>query len=143
MVLWVKNTLEMTLDTMCSFIGLPETFEYNSAVGELGFALFKFDQQSALKSRRGKLKALDASYDFNAYTMYNWFTASSPGELCLQIHSQQYGQVMMRGAYLGNSQARLQVTIYERGERTRHTMGELSGQTIATFDVNRDTYYSN
>ena len=43
------------MDKMCSFVGLPEVYAYNSDVGELGFSLFKFDHQSALKSRRGTL----------------------------------------------------------------------------------------
>ena len=49
----------------------------------------------------------------------------------------------MRGAYLGNSKGRLQVTIYEVGANKRYSMGELSGQTNAVFDLDRDTFYSN
>ena len=54
-LLWVRLQLEDAMDKMCSFVGLPEVYAYNSDVGELGFSLFKFDHQSALKSRRGTL----------------------------------------------------------------------------------------
>ena len=49
----------------------------------------------------------------------------------------------MKGAYLGNSKARLQATVYEIGSKQRYSMGELSGQTIATFGVDRDSFASN
>ena len=49
----------------------------------------------------------------------------------------------MDGAYIGNSKARLSVNIYEPGTTTLHTMGELSGQTVATFDLDRSNFYSN
>ena len=49
----------------------------------------------------------------------------------------------MRGAYIGNSKARLSVNVYEPGTDTTHTMGELSGQTIATFDLDQATFHSN
>lgn len=75
-LLWVRLQLEETLDKMCGFVGLPEVYAYNSEKGELGFSLFKFDNQSALKTRRGTLQALDSHFDYNAYTMYNWFTTS-------------------------------------------------------------------
>lgn len=71
------------MDLMCSWVEQPETFEYKSELEELGFALFKFDRMTALKAKRGSLHALDATFDYNAYTMYNWFTASPPGDLCL------------------------------------------------------------
>lgn len=41
----------------------------------------------------------------------------------------------MDGAYIGNSRARLSVKIYEKGTGITHPMGELSGQNIATFDL--------
>ena len=63
------------MDKMCSFVDLPEVYSYNSIVEELGFSLFKFDRQKALLGKRGSLRALDASYSYSAYTMYNWFTA--------------------------------------------------------------------
>ena len=84
-LLWIRIQLEETLDTMCTYVGLPDIYEYSGK--ELGFSLFKFDQQSALKTKRGHLKALDASYAYNAYTMYNWFTMSTPGDLCTQVYS--------------------------------------------------------
>lgn len=74
--------------------------------------------------------------------MYNWFTTSQPGELCAQVYGQQFGTILMDGAYKGNSKARLQATIYELGSATRYSMGELSGQNIATFAIDRDTYHS-
>ncbi len=49
----------------------------------------------------------------------------------------------MRGAYVGNSDGRLSVAVYEIGTQTRHSMGELEGQTVATFDIDRDTFHSN
>jgi len=49
----------------------------------------------------------------------------------------------MRGAYIGNSKARLSVAVYEPGTGTTHTMGELSGSTIATFDLDQSTFHSN
>lgn len=42
-----------------------------------------------------------------------------------------------------SSLGRLQVTVYEIGLNRRHTMGELSGQTVARFDLDRDKYFSN
>ena len=60
-----------------------------------------------MTAKRGTLRALDASYKYNAYQMYNWFTASQPGELCAQVYAQQFGTVAMRGAYAGNSKSRL------------------------------------
>ena len=145
-LLWVRELLESTMDKMCAFVDLPEVFAYASSSGtsEIGFSLLKFDQQSALKSRRGTLRALDASYDYNAFTMYNqWFSTSEPGQLCLQVYGQQFGTVSMNGAYLGNSKARLQASVYEQGSGSRFTMGELSGQTIATFDLDRDSFKNN
>jgi len=49
----------------------------------------------------------------------------------------------MRGAYIGNSKARLQVALFEIGTGERHSMGRLSGQTNATFALDRTTYHSN
>lgn len=49
----------------------------------------------------------------------------------------------MRGAYIGNSKARLQVALFEIGTGERHSIGQLSGQTIAKFDLDRKTYHSN
>ena len=49
----------------------------------------------------------------------------------------------MDGAYLGNSKARLQASIYELGSQKSYQMGELSGQTIATFGIDRSTFASN
>ena len=86
-MLWVRHQLEETLNTMCSFVGLPEVYEYTGGADEIGFSLLKFDQQSAFKTKRGTLQALDASFEYNAYTMYNWFTASQPGELCAQVYA--------------------------------------------------------
>ena len=74
-LLWTRLQLEETMDKMCSFVDLPEVYSYNSIVEELGFSLFKFDRQKALLGKRGSLRALDASYSYSAYTMYNWFTA--------------------------------------------------------------------
>ena len=79
---WVRHQLEQTMDLMCTWVDLPETYEYSSSLEELGFSLFKFDQQTALKSQRGTLRALDAFYSYNAFAMYNWFSASQPGALC-------------------------------------------------------------
>ena len=74
---------------VCTFYDLPNaTYEYGtdgSTIGELGFSLFRFDQATALRSKRGTLQALDAHYNYNAYTMYNWFTTKQPGELCTQV----------------------------------------------------------
>ena len=95
-LIWVRTHLEQTMDKMCTYVELPEVYAYASSQGtsEIGFSLFKFDQQAALKSRRGTLRALDASYDYNAFTMYNqWFSTSQPGQLCLQVYGQQYGTV--------------------------------------------------
>ena len=103
------------MDKLCGYVGLPEVYTYNSSVGELGFSLFKFDRQKALQGKRGTLNALDASFSYSAYTMYNWFTARQPGELCLKVYGQQFGTVDMKGAYIGNSKARLQVSIHEIG----------------------------
>lgn len=86
---------------------------------------------------------MDATYEYNAFTSYGWFTASQPGQLCLQVFGQQYGTLLMRGAYIGNSKARLSVSVYESGTGTTHTMGELSGHTIATFDLDQSTFHSN
>ena len=55
------------MDLMCSFVGLPQVYEYGSDLGELGFSLFKFDQKVAMTAKRGTLRALDASYKYNAY----------------------------------------------------------------------------
>lgn len=49
----------------------------------------------------------------------------------------------MRGAYIGNSKARLSVNVFEPGTGVTHTMGELSGQTIASFDLDQSTFHSN
>lgn len=95
------------MDKMCNYVGLPEVYSYKSSVEELGFSLFKFDRQKALLGKRGTLNALDATYSYSAYTMYNWFTAIQPGELCLKVYAQQFGTVDMDGAYIGNSKARL------------------------------------
>ena len=40
---WIRGQLEKMMDKICSFVYLPETYEYNSDVSELGFSLFKFD----------------------------------------------------------------------------------------------------
>lgn len=44
---------------------------------------------------------------------------------------------------MGNSKGRLQVKIYEIGASKSYSMGELSGQTNAVFDLDRDSYFSN
>jgi len=36
------------MDKMCDYISLPEVYSFNSEVEELGFSLFRFDQQKAL-----------------------------------------------------------------------------------------------
>ena len=54
-------------------------------------------------AKRGNLRALDATYDFNTYALYSKFGASSPGTLCIQVFGQQFGTVRMDGAYIGNS----------------------------------------
>ena len=131
------------MDKMCGFDGLPEVFTYNSSVEELGFSMFKFDRQKALLGKRGSLRALDASYSYSAYTMYNWFTAMQPGELCLKVYAQQFGTIDMDGAYIGNSKGRLQASIYEIGDKKNYQMGELSGQTVATFGIDRSTFAPN
>ena len=61
----------------------------------------------------------------------------------MQVYGQQFGTVLMKGAYLGNSKARLQATVYDLGSKQRYSMGELSGQTIATFGIDRETFASN
>lgn len=109
---WVRQQFEKTMNKMCSFIALPEVYSYNSSLEEFGFSLVKFDQKDALLSKRGSVNALDSSFSYNAYSMYNWFTAMQPGELCLQVYAQNFGTVDMKGAYLGNSKARLQARIY-------------------------------
>lgn len=40
---WVRYQLEKSLNEMCNWIDLPETYEYNSYMQELGFSLFRFD----------------------------------------------------------------------------------------------------
>ena len=40
---WARHQLEEAMDLMCSFVGLPEVYEYSSDLGELGFSLLKFD----------------------------------------------------------------------------------------------------
>ena len=42
-----------------------------------------------------------------------------------------------------NSQGRLQVSIYELGTGETFEMSQLSGQTNATFAIDRNSYYSN
>ena len=64
---WTRHQLEEAMDLMCSFGGLPEVYEYGSDRGELGFSLLKFNQQVAMTAKRGTLRALDASYNYNAY----------------------------------------------------------------------------
>lgn len=49
----------------------------------------------------------------------------------------------MNGAYIGNSKARLQVSIYEIGSNLSYQMGELSGQTVATFGIDRSSFVQN
>lgn len=105
-ILWVRSVLENKIDTMCKFSSLPNPYEYKSQVGEFGFALFRFDHQVALKAKRGTMEVLGASYDYNAYNMYNWFN-TMPGDLCAQVYSQSYGKVDMKGAYKLNSKGRL------------------------------------
>ena len=61
----------------------------------------------------------------------------------MQVYSQQFGTVNMRGAYVGNSKARLQATVYEPGTGDHYSMGELSGKTIASFDLDRSTFKNN
>ena len=61
----------------------------------------------------------------------------------MQVYGQQFGTVDMKGAYLGNSKARLQASVYEIGSKTRYSMGELSGQSVATFSIDRSTFASN
>ena len=64
---WTRHQLEEAMDLMCSFVGLPEVYEYGSDLGELGFSLLKFDQKVAMTAKRGTLRALDASYKYNTY----------------------------------------------------------------------------
>ena len=135
-LLWVRTQFEETQDKMCRFVGLPEVFSYQSQIGEFGFSLFKFDQQTAMRGKRGVLKALDADYGYNAYSMYNWFSGVT-GELCAQVYSQRFGTTNMKGAYRENSQGRLQARIHEIGTGTDFSMGQLSGQTNATFAIDR------
>mmetsp|Transcript_13695 Transcript_13695/g.17312 ORF Transcript_13695/g.17312 Transcript_13695/m.17312 type:complete len:188 (+) Transcript_13695:2880-3443(+) len=142
-LMWVRHNLKTTLNQMCTWVELPEVYEYSTNKKEFAFALFKFDKTTALKASRGTLSVLDAEHEYNAFTMYNWFTASLPGELCTQAIAQQFGTVNMDGAYIGNSQGRFSVSLYEAGTSTTHKMGELSGHTIATFQLDRDTYHSN
>ena len=66
-----------------------------------------------------------------------------PGELCAQVYSQSFGVVSMKGAYKPNSRGRLQARIYEIATKKNYFMSQLSGQTIATFDIDRSSFYSN
>ena len=87
LILWVRQQFESTLDLMCNFQFPDGLYEYETQLGELGFSLFKFDESTALRTKRGTLYALDASYDYNAYNMYNWFSTSRPGYLCTQAYA--------------------------------------------------------
>ena len=49
----------------------------------------------------------------------------------------------MNGAYIGNSDGRLQVSITELGTGQKYTMGQLSGQTVATFELQTEDFHSN
>lgn len=49
----------------------------------------------------------------------------------------------MAGADGEHSKGRLEMAIYEPGTETHYSMGELSGQTVATFDVDPETFKSN
>ena len=40
---WVRFQLRATMDKMCAWVELPEVFEYESDLGELGFSLFRFN----------------------------------------------------------------------------------------------------
>lgn len=40
---WSRNQLKTTMDLMCTWNTIPELFEYNSHIDELGFSLFRFD----------------------------------------------------------------------------------------------------
>ena len=56
---------------MCGWSTLPQVYEFESPGQELGFALFKFDKTTALQAKRGSMRALDATYNYNAFTQYN------------------------------------------------------------------------
>ena len=108
MIFTIRERYEHTIDLICAFNNLQDNlFEYESQIGELGFSVYQFDEASALRTRRGTMKALDASYDYNAYNMYNWFSPRRPGMLCTQVYAQRYGQVQMRSTYVDNSDGRL------------------------------------
>ena len=49
----------------------------------------------------------------------------------------------MKGAYKPNSKGRLQARVYEIATKKNYFMSQLSGQTIATFDIDRSSFYSN
>ena len=49
----------------------------------------------------------------------------------------------MRVGTAAYSSGVLEVAVFENGSGIRYSMGELSGQTVATFNVNPDTYANN
>ena len=49
----------------------------------------------------------------------------------------------MRVGAAAYSSGVLEVAVFENGSGIRYSMGELSGQTVATFNVNPDTYANN
>lgn len=146
---WVKLQVEALMDKMCLFASLPENYAYDSN-GEIAFSLYRFDESTALLNRRGTIHGLDAHYDYSAYTMYNWFS-TMPGMLCAQVLAIQEGDLhiepnarrQLQAGTTPYSRGVLQVTVYENGTGIRFQMGELSSQTVATFDLNPDTYRSN
>ena len=146
---WVKLQVEELMDKMCLFSSLPENYAYSSN-GEIAFSLYRFDASTALLNRRGTIHGLDAHYDYSAYSMYNWFS-TMPGTLCAQVLAIQEGELfigphggrLLQAGTTAYSRGVLQVTVYENGTGIRYQMGELAGQTVATFDLTPDTYRSN
>ena len=146
---WTKKQIEVLMDKMCLFTSLAENYSYNSN-GQIAFSLYRFDETTALLNRRGTIHVLDAHYDFRAYNMYNWFS-TMPGMLCAQVLAMQEEDLyvdanarrMLQAGTTAYSRGALQVSVYENGTGIRFPMGELSGQTIATFDLYPDTYRSN
>ena len=81
--------------------------------------------------------------------MYNWFS-TMPGMLCAQVLAMQEGDLYTgsgrRNLQVGAaaySSGVLEVAVFENGSGIRYTMGELSGSTVASFNVDPDTFANN
>ena len=87
-------------------------------------AIYKFDRDIALSTKRDSLQVFDGAYEYNTYTVYNWFS-TAPGQLCIKVEGIQKGDMFIvdRENRKPYSKANVNVSIQQVGPDTSFNLG--------------------